>query len=72
MNFLNRPLRAEWLVYPEPTPYDVRFRMFGTPVRVHPGFWCVQCTVGLLWAYPNRPLLFLVWVGGAFVSILIH
>jgi stage IV sporulation protein FB len=54
---------------PPPTPYDLRFRFFGFPVRVHPLFWLVTALLGY-----NRddPRTTLIWVACVFVSILIH
>ena len=31
---------------PEPTAYDLRFRLLGIPVRVHPLFWIVMAVMG--------------------------
>ena len=28
------------------TPYDLRFRLLGIPVRVHPMFWLVSAVLG--------------------------
>lgn len=52
-----------------PTPYDLRFSLFGIPVRVHPFFWLVTFL-----AARNRhdPKLMLCWVVCVFVSILVH
>ncbi len=51
------------------TPYDLRFRLLGIPVRVHPFFWIA----GLLLAGNVRDLSIIVmWVGCVFISILIH
>jgi membrane-associated protease RseP (regulator of RpoE activity) len=56
---------------PEPTAYDVRFRLLGIPVRVHPLFWIVTVVLGL--RREDEPLVpILIWVGCAFVSILVH
>ena len=52
-----------------PTPYDLRFSLFGIPVRVHPFFWLVSLVMG--WS-PHNPKLMLVWVLCVFVSILVH
>ncbi len=30
------------ILIPEPTPYDVNFRLLDFPIRVHPGFWVVH------------------------------
>jgi stage IV sporulation protein FB len=59
------------------TPYDLRFRFLGVPVRVHPLFWLVTGIMG--WRtdvvggheFVNIPLT-LLWVVCALVSILVH
>jgi stage IV sporulation protein FB len=51
------------------TPYDLRFRLLGIPVRVHPLFWVVMAVLG--WEEHNLPMV-AVWVVCAFVSILVH
>jgi Zn-dependent protease len=52
-----------------PTPYDLRFSLFGIPVRVHPLFWLV----GVLFGWDAADFnLTLIWVGCCFVSILVH
>jgi Zn-dependent protease len=51
------------------TPYDLRFRLLGIPVRVHPLFWLA----GVLLAGNVRDLgIILLWVGCVFISILVH
>lgn len=59
---------------PQPTPYDLKFRSFGFPVRVHPFFWVIAAALGAnALSDPVNGVLFLVmWVGLVFVSILIH
>ncbi|MDY3562083.1 site-2 protease family protein [Gemmata sp. JC673] len=59
------------LVEPERTPYDLRFRAFGFPVRVHPWFWIGSALMGsqLLKAGPE---FLLAWVAVVFVSLLVH
>jgi Zn-dependent protease len=56
---------------PGRSPWDLSFRLFGVPVRVHPMFWLMSAIL-----YPNTPTLnipyLLVWVACVFVSILIH
>ncbi len=52
-----------------PTPFDLRFSIFGIPVRVHPFFWLVSLLMG--WS-PHHPQLMLIWVACVFVSILVH
>jgi Zn-dependent protease len=61
------------LFEPNETPYDLRFRIFRIPVRVHPMFWLFSAILG----WPGQagsmtiPLV-LIWVGAVFVSVLIH
>jgi Zn-dependent protease len=60
------------LAEPPRTNWDLHFRLFGFPVRVHPFFWLLAA----LFAYPTweslGPQYFIIWVGVLFVSILIH
>jgi stage IV sporulation protein FB len=51
------------------TPYDLRFRLLGIPVRVHPLFWVVMAALG--WQEHNLPMV-AVWVVCGLVSILVH
>jgi Zn-dependent protease len=56
---------------PNQTPYDLSWRMFGIPVRVHPMFWLISAIMG--WALTREGMQFLlVWIVCVFVSILIH
>ncbi len=57
------------LAMPAPTPYDLRFRLFAIPVRVHPLFWLVSALMGY---DPHDPGGTALWVACVFVSILIH
>jgi Zn-dependent protease len=55
---------------PAPTPLDLRFSLFGVPVRVHPMHWVVSVLLG-------PPLnggwnLVAAWVICVFLSILLH
>jgi stage IV sporulation protein FB len=59
------------LMEPNETPYDLRWRMLGTSVRVHPMFWLVSVIMGSGTLTMGIKYL-LVWVGCIFVSILIH
>lgn len=52
-----------------PTPFDLRFTLFGIPVRVHPFFWLFSALMG--WD-PDDPNHMLLWVVCVFVSILVH
>jgi len=60
-----------FLLEPNETPYDLRWRMFGIPVRVHPMFWLLTLLMGQSALDEGLPYL-LIWVGCVFVSILIH
>ena len=53
----------------QPTPYDLRFAVFGVPVRVHPVFWLTAAF--LSWS-DSRLDLTLLGVLVVFVSVLIH
>ncbi|MFQ5731267.1 MAG: site-2 protease family protein [Planctomycetaceae bacterium] len=55
------------------TEFDLRFWLFGIPVRVHPGFWIVALIMGS-GAFRSKHGLALVgiWVACLFVSILVH
>jgi Zn-dependent protease len=54
-----------------PTPYDLRFRAFGVPVRVHPIFWLTAAF--LAWRGSHGDLRYvLIRVLCIFVAILVH
>jgi stage IV sporulation protein FB len=62
-------------IEPDETAYDLRWRMLGTPVRVHPMFWLVNVILGwdAAMGRPGRGVPYLLlWVGCVFVSILVH
>ncbi|MDR1958585.1 MAG: site-2 protease family protein [Planctomycetaceae bacterium] len=55
------------------TPYDVRFTLFGIPVRIHPFFWLVSVFMGLnLGESENGTQRILCWVVAVFIAILVH
>lgn len=59
---------------PPPTPYDVRFAIFGIPVRVHPLFWLAAVLTGMP-ALDDKAFelsMLLAWVAAFFVGILVH
>lgn len=56
------------LAEPQPTEYDLRFSLFGFPVRVHPIFWVLTLFLGA----NGTPQQALVWVAAVFISILVH
>jgi stage IV sporulation protein FB len=59
--FLNEPPRSA---------YDLRFHLLGIPVRVHPMFWLVALLMGVGGSRERTDIA--IWVGVAFVSILVH
>lgn len=60
------------LAEPSRTDFDLSWRMFGIPVRVHPMFWLVAIVLGWNFAYALGLKYLLVWVACMFVSILVH
>jgi stage IV sporulation protein FB len=56
---------------PNETPYDLRWRMFGISVRVHPMFWLISLIMGSTTLELGFQYL-LIWVACSFASILIH
>jgi Zn-dependent protease len=61
------------LLEPGYTPYDLRFRVMGIPVRVHPMFWLVTAIMGFNALNEQNGLArFGIWVACMFFSILIH
>jgi Zn-dependent protease len=62
---------------PPATPFDLRFRLFGVDVRVHPLFWLMSVILG--WNLTVNPVIsdngmldLAVWVLACFLSILLH
>ncbi len=64
-----------FLSQPNATPLDLHFRLFGTPVRVHPLFWLFGA-IFYMFLQPRLGDLGLgflaLWLGWMFLSILIH
>jgi Zn-dependent protease len=60
------------LVEPERTPYDLRFRFLGFPVRVHPYFWILVVLFNGDSVLRRGPEYLLIWVFVFFVSMLVH
>ncbi|MGL4421865.1 MAG: site-2 protease family protein [Gemmataceae bacterium] len=54
-----------------PTPYDLRFRMLGTPVRVHPLFWLTMGLLGQNQFQMGFDFGF-IWLAAGFFSVLLH
>lgn len=64
-----------FLIEPNPSPADLKWRMLGTDVRVHPSFWLMTAVLGWSLADPQRGGNLghlLLWILVVFVSILIH
>ena len=64
-----------FLSEPSESPFDIRFWLFGTHVRVHPWFWLMSAVLG--WGAIGEGgahgMLYLgLWVACVFVSVLIH
>ncbi len=59
---------------PPRTEYDLRFNLFGIPVRVHPFFWLVALLLGPWEPLPGQSVVMLMamWIIALFVSILFH
>lgn len=55
---------------PQPTPFDLRFNLFGFAVRIHPGFWLLAVLLNLR----TDAMLpeYVSWVTALFLAILIH
>ena len=60
------------LVEPDRTPYDLRFRFLGFPVRVHPWFWIATLLLNGDPLLRRGPEYLFLWIGIVFVSILVH
>jgi stage IV sporulation protein FB len=54
---------------PQRTPYDLKFALFGIPIRVHPLFWLAGLLLGS--SKPDGPRL-LVWMVAFLLGILCH
>lgn len=55
---------------PASTQFDLHFRIFSIPVRVHPFFWAVSVLFAISAQRDLKQTL--VWAGVVFVSILVH
>jgi Zn-dependent protease len=72
------PILTSWYpgslpVFAEParTPYDLNFRLFGFPIRIHPLFWLGAALLGAN-ALNDGLHFLLIWIIVVFVSILVH
>ena len=60
---------------PSRSDYDLQFRLFGLPVRIHPLFWVISLFLGMQGSIEDMSLWLLLlgcWVAAVFVSILVH
>ncbi len=57
---------------PQPTPFDLRWRMLGTDIRVHPLFWVFSAILGWSWYNVGGFNYLLLWVLCVFGSVLLH
>ncbi len=60
-----------FLAEPPRTPFDLDFRVFGFPVRIHPLFWLVGVLIGFHGGQ-DAGIHLLIWLVVFFTSILIH
>ena len=58
------------LAEPPRTNYDLHFRVFGIPVRVHPFFWVIALLSGAREGVAPKETF--IWMAALFVSILVH
>jgi Zn-dependent protease len=56
---------------PDPTPLDLRWTMFGVPIRVHPMFWVLAAVLGWGNLRFGFVIMFL-WMACVFISVLVH
>lgn len=61
-----------FLSEPPPSQADLRFRLLGIPVRVHPFFWLATLFLAMGGSEKADPRNVLIWVCVVFVSILVH
>lgn len=57
---------------PNRTQFDLSWRMFGIPVRIHPMFWLVGTVLGWNFARDYGLTYLAVWIACMLVSILVH
>lgn len=55
---------------PPPSQGELRFGLFGFPVRIHPMFWLVSVLLGPLGNMP--PVYSFLWVAAVLVGIVVH
>ncbi len=57
------------LFSPQPTPFDLKFRLFGFPIRITPWFWV---TSALLGANLGGAKEIVLWIAAVLLGILVH
>lgn len=57
---------------PDPTPFDLRWRMFGVPVRIHPLFWVLAAFLGWQWFEAAGIGYLTLWMACVAGSIILH
>jgi Zn-dependent protease len=62
---------AVFLMEPNETSWDLKWRMFGVHIRVHPMFWLFSAVLGSGLEQLGVEYL-LLWVACVFVSVLVH
>ena len=61
------------LFEPPRSQYDLHFRIFDFPVRVHPLFWLIAVLLGISGGTQGTPPVKLfIWVVAMFISIVVH
>ncbi|MBX7167180.1 MAG: M50 family metallopeptidase [Pirellulales bacterium] len=66
---LDQESNALLLQEPPPTPYDLKFSLFGIPVRISPYFWLAGIVLG---ASARKFEFVVLWVVAALLAILVH
>jgi stage IV sporulation protein FB len=61
-----------FLVEPQPTPADLKFRLLGIPVRVSPWFWAMGFVLGMGGGGSVKPVDMFAWIAAIFVAITLH
>ncbi len=60
---------------PPRSEYDIRFTLFGLPVRIHPFFWLIALLLGMGSQIGDMSIWLLMlcgWLVAVFISILVH
>lgn len=59
-------------MWDSPTPFDLRWQMFGTRITVTPWFWLTLALLGWNQFEREGPIPLLIWILAGFISILLH